>query len=76
MCADLKFHCGTFLGSSLSKISCVEVAGSSGRLQEEGNAGEGAQVGGLVVSCQLPFPLVPSVLEPDLHLEIRGGFFL
>jgi len=55
----------------LSKISCVDVPGSSGRLQEEGDAGEGAQAGGLVVSGELPFPLVPSILEPDLHLSFR-----
>ena len=39
------------------------------RLEEERHARERPQVGGLVVGRDLPLPLVPAVLEPDLDLR-------
>ena len=46
--------------------------GGGGRLvvvEEEGDAGEGPEVGGLVVGRQLPLPLVAAILEPDFYLK-------
>lgn len=60
--------CCGFSGSGCGQIGGAEVA-----LEEEGNAGEGPQAGGLVVGRQLSLPFVPPVLEPNLDLEKKFG---
>ena len=42
-----------------------------GALQEERDAGERAQVRGLVVGRDLTLPIVATVLEPDLDLKSK-----
>ena len=51
-----------------SRSGRVKVGGA---LEEERDAGERAQVRGLVVGRDLTLPLVATVLEPDLHLKSK-----